>query len=117
MATKLIALLTANGLTLWLLARLIPEQVGYDQTWATVVAFAAVLALLNLLLAPVLRMLTWPLSCLTLGLFSVVVSGVVFYLGGALVAGVHVSFVGALIGGAVAGFLSSLLLSALRRPH
>ena len=115
MATRLVALLLANGLALWIVARLLPAQVSYDQTWATIIAFAVVLGVLNFLLAPVLRMLTWPISCLTLGLFSLIVSGFVFYLGGRLVSGVSITFLGAIVGAIIASVLNSLILSVLRR--
>ena len=113
--TRLIGWLIANGLTLWLLARLMPHQVSYDNTWATIVVFAIVLTLLDLVLAPILRFFTWPLSCLTLGLFSLLVNGVVFYLAGRLVSQIHITFLGAVVGGVVAGILSSILTSVLRR--
>ncbi|HEU5423177.1 MAG TPA: phage holin family protein [Nitrolancea sp.] len=112
---RIVGLLVANGLTLWLLARFMPRQVSYDQTWQTIIAFAAVLTLLDLILAPILRLITWPLSCLTLGLFSLIVSGAVFYLGGRLAGGVEITYLGALVGGIVAGIVSSTLTTALRK--
>ncbi|HET7035298.1 MAG TPA: phage holin family protein [Thermomicrobiaceae bacterium] len=112
---RILAWLVANGLTLWLLARFMPRQVSYNHTWETVIVFAAVLTLLDLILAPILRFITWPLSCLTLGLFSLIVSGAVFYLGGQLAGGIEITYLGALVGGIVAGILSSTLSTALRK--
>jgi len=106
--TRLIAHLIANGLAVVLLARLIPEQVGYTDT-AAVVIFAIVLALLNAVLRPILQLVALPITCLTLGIFALVVNAVVFYLAGALIDGIQITFIGALVGSIAESVLSGIL--------
>lgn len=48
--------------------------------WRTYFLAAIILALLNILLKPVLKLLFFPVNALTLGLFTIVINGAVFYL-------------------------------------
>ncbi len=72
------------GLAAWF----IPE-VRVDSVSALLWAGTA-LGLANLLLRPILNAITLPLRFLTLGLFSIVVNGVVFFVAAALVPGFSV---------------------------
>jgi putative membrane protein len=83
-------------------------QVGFDQPllsyggdWLTLAIFSAVLALLNTFVRPILVFLSLPLTCLTLGLFTLVINTIMFALASALTPGFEVAnfwaaFVGAL---------------------
>ncbi len=64
----------------------------------------AVLSFLNATLGKVLKLVTLPLNCLTLGLFSLVVNALVMWLAGSLGLGFRVEHFGA-------AFLGSLLTS------
>ena len=72
---------------------------------------AVVLGLLNALLLPILQFLAIPLTFITLGLFSFVVSAVVFALAARLVDGFYLrnGFLCALIGSILVGILNSLI--------
>ncbi len=111
MLAKLILYLIANGATLVILAKILPHQVSYND-YATVAIFAVVLMLLNALVRPILKLVTLPLTCLTLGLFALVVNGFVFYVGGRLVSGISMTFLGALVGAIIAGILNGALSRA-----
>ncbi|HIJ87976.1 MAG TPA: phage holin family protein [Desulfuromonadales bacterium] len=64
-----------------------------------------VIGLLNAFLRPIIVLLTLPVTVLTLGLFTLVINGVIFYLAAYLVPGFHVAgFASAVI----AAFLFSL---------
>lgn len=90
-------------LTAWLL----PALITFGDL-VSAAAFAAVLALLNASLRPLLLILTLPLSCLTLGLFALVVNGVVFWLAAAIVPGVVVpSFFAALLAALIVSVIST----------
>jgi len=85
--------------------------------WQTLLAGALVIGLLNAFFRPFLMFLALPVNVLTLGLFTLVINGVVFYLAAWLVKGFHVvnfwsSFVAALVFSLV-----SFLLSLLIRPE
>ncbi len=51
---------------------------------------AAVLGLLNVTLKPLLILLTLPLNLLTLGLFTLVINGIIIYITGGLIKGWHI---------------------------
>ncbi|MBX6340896.1 MAG: phage holin family protein [Thermomicrobiaceae bacterium] len=112
--TSLLAHLVANALAVVVLANVLPHEVAYSSTEAVIV-FAIVLAVLNAVVRPVLSLIALPVTCLTLGLFAVIVNAIVFYLAGRLSAGISITFLGAIVGAVVAGVLNGLLSDALRR--
>jgi putative membrane protein len=76
----------------------------------------AVLAIVNALIRPLVLFLTLPLSCLTLGLFTFVVNGLMFWLVGSLGVGLEVkTFWAALFGSIVMGILSGIANSFVRK--
>ena len=109
---RLLAHLIASGLAVWILSRFIPAQVDYTR-WSVLVVFAIVLAVLNTFIRPVLKLVTLPLTCLTFGLFAIIVNAVVFYVAAYLSTGMKVTYLGALIGTLLTGLLNGLLESAL----
>jgi putative membrane protein len=74
-----------------------------DQPLVTALGFAVILGVLNAFLRPILLLLTLPLNLLTLGLFTLVVNAIVFWLasviqgGGVQVADFGAAFLGALL--------------------
>ncbi|MBI4320927.1 MAG: phage holin family protein [Chloroflexi bacterium] len=71
-------------------ALLLPAYVRYAGT-AELLVFAALLALLNAIVRPVLLLLTCPINLLTLGLFVLVINGFVFWLATLIFPGVQVA--------------------------
>lgn len=111
----------ANAIALYILARFLPG-INIDNlvppgggiiTWAGfihVMVGALILGFFNSVVKPILNIFALPLTCLTLGLFVFVVTGVVFYLGALLTPGLHVaSFWWAIIGGVLFGILNSII--------
>ncbi|MBE0565815.1 MAG: phage holin family protein [Krumholzibacteria bacterium] len=71
---------------------------------------ALVLGFLNAVLKPVLVLLTLPLTVLTLGIFYVVLNGILFALGSVLVPGFTVDGLGwAVLGAVIMGLLSAFI--------
>ncbi|MDO9557493.1 MAG: phage holin family protein [Coriobacteriia bacterium] len=60
-----------------------------DSFWPAAVIAAVVLAFANAIIKPVAKILTLPITILTLGLFGLVINAVILYLVAALVEGVH----------------------------
>lgn len=114
MLGKLLLYLIANAVTLVILGAAFPHHVSYTN-YGTVAAFALVLTILNASIRPLLRLITAPLTCLTLGLSALVVNGVVFYIGAKLVRGISITFLAALIGAVIAGFINGALSRAFER--
>jgi putative membrane protein len=97
--------LIATALAVVLLNELAPHliSINSETPLATVLVFAVILGVLNAFLRPVLLLLTLPLNLLTLGLFTLVVNAIVFWLasivqgGGIYVADFGAAFIGALV--------------------
>ena len=86
----------------------IPHLVSgiYIDGIGTALAAAAVLALLNLLVRPVLVFITFPLTIFTLGFFLLIINAFLFKIAGNFVMGFAVDSFGA-------AFIASLILSAV----
>lgn len=96
--------------TAWLL----PALVRFGD-WVQVAIFALILALLNALARPALVLLTLPLTCLTFGLFILVINAVIFWLAALLVPGAYVAgFLGAFVAALVVSLVSTIIGWALR---
>jgi len=72
----------------------------------TAVVAAAVIGIINIFLRPILIILTLPINILTLGLFTLVINGLIFYFVGSIVEGFQVT-------GYLAAFLGALILSVI----
>ena len=90
-----------------------PGLAGIEGLLITVAA----LGIANAVLRPLLRLLTLPLSCLTLGLFSFVLNAALFWLSCQIVpnkfhvAGWQAPLFGSLVMGLVGGLLNNILIS------
>jgi putative membrane protein len=95
--------LLATALAVLLASELKLVVINSPSPVATALVFALILGLLNAFLRPILLLLTLPLNLLTLGLFTLVVNAIVFWLatviqgGGVLVADFGAAFLGALL--------------------
>ncbi|MGO1285625.1 MAG: phage holin family protein [Brachybacterium sp.] len=69
-----------TGLALWVTALILPGMhLGDDSATTltqvlTIAAIALILALINVIVRPILSFLTLPITCLTLGLFQLVIN-------------------------------------------
>ena len=86
------------------------------ERWQTLLVGALVLGLLNAFFRPILLLLTLPVNVLTLGLFTLIINGLIFYLVAWLVKGFYVSgfwssFVAALVFSIVSFILNLLIHS------
>jgi putative membrane protein len=75
----------------------------------SVLIFGLILGLLNAFIKPVLRILTLPISCLTFGLFSIVISAFLFYVASRVAPGIDATIWGVLVGTAVTAVLSGIM--------
>jgi putative membrane protein len=75
-----------------------------------------VLGILNAFLKPVLNFFTWPITFLTLGLFSIVINGLVFALAASVVRDVRLRHgcLTAIVGSILLGLLNGLILTIVR---
>lgn len=83
------------------------------ENFKTALVAALVLGLVNVLIKPVLVLLTLPVTLLTLGLFIFVINGLLFWAVASFIGGFHVSGFWSAMGGALLFSLISWALSAL----
>ena len=81
--------------------------------FATALAAALILGLVNTLIRPVLIVLTLPVTVLTLGLFILVINGLMFWLVADFIKGFSVASFGSAIVGALLYSIISWALSTL----
>lgn len=75
--------------------------------FSSALAAAAIMGVLNVLVRPILIVITFPLTVLSLGLFLFVINAIIFKFAGALVAGLQVdSFGSAFLGALVVSLVS-----------
>jgi putative membrane protein len=99
-----------NALALLLISQII-KGIEVDNVLSAFVA-AAVLGVINAVLRPVLLLLTLPITILTLGLFTLVVNGLMLYIAGAIVEGFHVTGFWSAVFGALFLSLTSWIVNA-----
>ncbi len=92
-----------------IISYLFPKVIRVDGFLPALVA-AFVLGIVNAILRPVLVFLTIPLTLLTLGLFLLVINGLMLWLVSAIIGGFHVNgFWGAVLGSILISVVSWIL--------
>jgi putative membrane protein len=100
-----VAVMVAAALSSW---------IRYD-TWGSLVAAALLLGILNAFVRPVLLLLSAPLILVTMGLFILVINGLMLYWVPTFVPGFHVDRFSSAIWGALVIGVVSWMLSAFFR--
>jgi putative membrane protein len=97
-----------SAVAVWIVAHFVPG-IAVSGPMAALIA-AAVIGLINATLGLILKILTFPLTILTLGLFWFVINALMLELAAAVVPGFHVNgFIPALIGAVALSLVSSVL--------
>jgi putative membrane protein len=106
-----------NAAALWIATRIVPG-VTYIGGWLPFLGVALIFGVVNAFIRPVAKVLTFPIIILTLGIFALVVNGLMLWLTSALsdaldlgfhVRGFWAAFFGALVVGIVSTLLSMLI--------
>ena len=102
---KIILHWMAISIAVWATTKII-TGIHIDPLWVALIV-GACLAIVNMFIKPIINILTLPLNIITLGLFSLVMNGAIFwYLGSGVIKGFTVSTFGA-------AFIGSLVVSIL----
>ena len=83
--------LLVNAAALWVATRLVPG-VTFDGGWMPFLGVACVFGIVNAFIRPVAKILTFPLILLTLGIFALVVNGLMLWLTSSLSAALGLGF-------------------------
>ncbi len=110
---RLLVVWLLNALALMIVASLVPGI--HIQGYGSAMLAAVVLGFVNTLVKPVLTLLTLPITILTLGIFYLVLNGLMFLwvgsiLSGFVVSGLLPAIIGAVLYSLVAGLLASVVM-------
>ena len=112
--------LLVNAAALWVATRLVPG-VTYEGGPLPMLGVALVFGVVNAILRPVAKILTFPIIIVTLGIFALVINGLMLWLTSSLSSelglGFHVSgFRAAFWGGLVVSVVSMILSMLVTEP-
>jgi len=111
---KLLLIWILNALALLAVAYLVPDI--HVAGFAAALVASLVIGFVNVLIRPLLVLLTLPITVLTLGLFILVINGLLFYAVGHWLVGFEVKtllagIIGALLYSVISWVLSALLIA------
>lgn len=96
-----------NGLGLWVSARLI-SSIEYDGI-IVIIGAALVLCVVNTIIKPILVILSLPFIVVTLGLFLLLINGIMVYITAAIAPGLSMTFGAAVLAGMIIGLINYAL--------
>ncbi len=110
-----------NSLALWIAVRVLStgDFASTSSGFATFLLAGLAFSIVNALLRPFIIVLALPAILLTLGLFMLVVNGVIVYLAIRLVPSIEMTFIGAILTGIVislANYVLSGIIERYKRP-
>jgi putative membrane protein len=105
-----------SGLGLWIAASLLgPSRLSVGGRWTTVVGAGFFLALVNMFLKPLLIFLSLPALLLTIGLFMLILNGLLILIAGWIYSPLYVENLGvAIIAGLIIGAVNFLVTRILK---
>ena len=104
-----------NGLGVMLAAYVVPG-VHYTGSWPYLLLVGLVIGLMNLVVRPLVTLLSLPALILTLGLFYLVINGALFYLAATLLDGLTVEgCLPAILGGLVLALFNWLMRGFVKK--
>ena len=112
---RIVLQILINGLGVMLAAYLVPG-VDYSGTWPYLLLVGLVIGLINLLVRPLVTLLSLPALVLTLGLFYILINGGLFYLAAYLLDGLTVDgCLPAVLGGLVLAVFNWLMRGIVKK--
>jgi len=104
------------SLGIWIASRLLDQRISYNSRFTVILIAGLVLALVNTLVKPLIVLLSLPAILFTLGLFIIVINGLMLTLVSALYPSLQISGFGiALLAGMVIGLVNYLVSTILDR--
>jgi putative membrane protein len=106
---KLLLRWVINAAAVYVAIRLV-EGIRAEGGWAVYFWVALILGLVNAVISPIIKALTCPLILLTLGLFTLVINGLMLWLASVIAEALGIGFY---VDGFVAAFLGALVISVI----
>ena len=82
---KFLIRVVVNAIAIWITASILPGIQVIDNDLGTLLIIGLIFGIVNALIRPIVMLLTCPAVILTLGLFILVINGLMFWLAAALV--------------------------------
>lgn len=102
-----------SALGLWIATRLLNERISFESNLAVIVA-GLILAIVNAVIKPIIIILSLPAILFTLGLFMIIINGLMVLLVSTLYPPLHVSnFTAAILAGMIIGLVNYLVTAIL----
>jgi putative membrane protein len=103
-----------SSLGLWIAAGIIGESIDYESKFRVIVISGLILALVNTLVRPVVVLLSLPIILFSLGLFVIVINGLMVVIASALYSPLEVTnFWAAMLAGMIIGLVNYLVITIL----
>lgn len=102
------------SLGLWIAGGILGQRLSYDRSLGVIVVAGLLLAIVNTVIKPIVVILSLPAILFSLGLFMVVINGLMVLLVSKLYTGLHVNnFGAAMLAGMVIGLVNYLVSTIL----
>lgn len=103
-----------SGLGLWIAAAILGDNLTYGSQVGVIVISGLVLAIVNTVIKPFVVLLSLPAILFSLGLFMIVINGLMVLLASALYSSLHVeNFWAAMVAGMIIGLVNYLVTTIL----
>lgn len=109
-----------SGLGIWVASSLLGDAIDYQSQFRVIVLSGLVLALVNIFLKPIVIFLSLPAILFSLGLFMIVINGLMLLVASQLYEPLHVTNLGAaMLAGMVIGLVNYLVVTvfAEKKPN
>lgn len=102
------------SLGLWIAAGFLSSSITYDSKLRVIIIAGLILAIINVIIKPILVILSLPAIVLTLGLFMIIVNGLTVFIASKLYTPLHITnFWAAVFAGMVIGLVNYLVTAIL----
>lgn len=103
-----------SGLGIWIAAGLLGDRINYDRRLGVIVIAGLILALVNTIIKPIVILLSLPAILFSLGLFMIVINGLMVMIVSKLYEPLHVTnFGAAMVAGMVIGLVNYLVTTIM----
>lgn len=104
------------SLGLWIAAGILGQRISYESGIGVILVAGFILAVVNAVIKPIVVILSLPAILFSLGLFMIVINGLMVLLVSKLYSGLHVTnFIAAMLAGMVIGLVNYLVTTLLEK--
>ena len=109
---KISLFIVVNAISLYLVSLVMDSM--YIGSFKSLLILTIIFGVLNLTIKPILKLFSLPITFLTLGLFSLVINGVVLKIAFSIVSGVYLSgFISAIVASVLLSIANTILYNVL----